>query len=91
MCNQSNKATLKIAKAAMFFIATMFATHAFAWGGVVSGKITAISLFGAGNLPFRVYLEGAPVLCTGGMAEGYTIFSDVGLFGRCRIGSLTVN
>jgi hypothetical protein len=33
-----------------------------AWGGVTTGKIANLHVSRAGNLPFRVYLEGSPVL-----------------------------
>ena len=47
-----------------------------AWGGVATAKIAQLHVTGAGNLPFRVYLEGAPVLCAGGMPEGYLDDTD---------------
>lgn len=64
-----------------------------AWGGVTTGKIAQLHVSNAGNLPFRVFLEGLPVLCTGGMAEGYlddTDYADVGQHSRCRIGYLVL-
>jgi len=45
-------------------------------GGVTTGKIAQVHVTNAGNLPFRVYLEGAPVLCAGGLAEGYLDDTD---------------
>lgn len=82
-----------------------------AWGGITTGKIVRLHVTGAGNLPFRVNLEGDPILCTGGLSEGYlddtdgnyktyvaallmakatgatvTLYADVGLYSRCRIG-----
>lgn len=47
-----------------------------AWGGITTGKIVRMDVANAGNLPFRVYLEGHPVLCTGGVAEGYLDDTD---------------
>jgi hypothetical protein len=107
---------LSMARAAVLLTAGMLPLHAFSWGGVASGKIAEIHATGGGNLPFRVYLTGAPVLCTNGMAEGYlddtdpnykvyvaalmmakltgatvTLYSDVGLFNRCRIGYVVVS
>lgn len=80
-----------------------------------SGKILQLDVATAGNLPFRVYLEGLPILCTGGIHEGYiddsdanykiyvaalmlakatgatvTLFSDIGLYGRCKVTYLSV-
>jgi len=43
---------------------------------VATGQVAEVHATGAGNLPFRVYLVGAPILCTGGMAEGYLDDTD---------------
>lgn len=59
-----------LAQVAAFALGACLQVPAFAWGGVTTGKISQAHVANAGNLPFRVYLEGAPVLCTGGMAEG---------------------
>ncbi len=37
----------------------------------VTGQVAELHATSAGNLPFRVLLVGAPILCAGGMAEGY--------------------
>lgn len=91
--------------------ATVFSLPAIAWDGVTTGKILQLDVSNAGNLPFRVLLEGTPVLCAGGVAEGYlddtdgnyktyvaalmmakatgatvTLYANLGLFSRCRIG-----
>jgi len=42
----------------------------------VSGKVHAVHVAEGGNLPFRVYLQGSPILCTGGMAEGFLDDAD---------------
>jgi hypothetical protein len=48
-----------------------------AWDGVTTGRISSIAVTGAGNLPFRVYLDGSPLLCgPSGMAEGYLDDTD---------------
>jgi len=65
-----------ISRVLALLIATLFPLHALSWGGVVSGKVAEIHATAAGNLPFRVYLVGAPVLCAGGMAEGYLDDAD---------------
>lgn len=57
-------------------VATVLPLPALAWGGVTTGKILRVHVTGAGNLPFRVNLEGHPVLCEGGMAEGYLDDTD---------------
>jgi hypothetical protein len=88
----------------------------FAWDGVTTGNILQVDVSQAGNLPFRVYLQGFPQLCGNGTAEGYlddgdanykvyvsallmakamnsavTLFANVGLYGRCRIGYIAVH
>jgi hypothetical protein len=54
----------------------LLSTSVLAWGGTTTGKIVQIHVGNAGNLPFRVYLEGAPILCQGGIAEGYIDDAD---------------
>ena len=39
---------------------------AYAWDGVVTGKILFFQTAPAGNMAFRVTLEGSPVMCNGG-------------------------
>lgn len=56
--------------------AALLPLHAAAWGGITTGKILQMDVAPAGNLPLRVWLEGTPVLCEGGMAEGYLDDSD---------------
>ncbi len=67
---------LDMAKALVLLVVGMFPFHAFSWGGVTTGKISQLHVAQAGNLPFRVYLEGNPVLCMDGLAEGYLDDSD---------------
>ena len=42
----------------------------------VTGQVAELHATNAGNLPFRVLLVGAPILCAGGMAEGYLEDTD---------------
>ena len=42
----------------------------------VTGQVAEFHATNAGNLPFRVFLVGAPILCAGGMAEGYLEDTD---------------
>ena len=65
-----------LAHAAALALAACMHLTATAWGGVTTGKVSQVHVANAGNLPFRVYLEGNPVLCTGGMAEGYLDDTD---------------
>jgi hypothetical protein len=106
----------RLGSTAALLLASMFPSHALPWGGVTTGRIAQLHISAAGNLPLRVYLEGAPVLCVNGMAEGYlddadpnykvyaaalmmakatgatvTLYADVGLYNRCRIGYVVVS
>ena len=65
-----------ISRAFVVLALALFPLHVFAWGGVTTGKIVEFHVTGAGNLPFRVFLEGSPVLCSGGMSEGYLDDTD---------------
>ncbi|WP_229954374.1 hypothetical protein [Parasphingorhabdus litoris] len=48
------------------------ATPAMAWDGAITGNVTQIDLTETGqNFGFRVYLEGRPVICTGGPDWAY--------------------
>ena len=65
-----------MAQAATLTLGACLHLAAAAWGGVTTGQISQVHVANAGNLPFRVYLEGNPVLCAGGMAEGYLDDTD---------------
>lgn len=65
-----------MAQAAALALGACLQLPAAAWGGITTGKIAQVHVTNAGNLPFRVYLEGSPVLCTGGLAEGYLDDTD---------------
>jgi hypothetical protein len=41
-----------------------------------SGKVREVHVTEAGNLPFRVLLQGNPILCTGGTPDGYLDDAD---------------
>lgn len=60
-----------LAQATALALGACLQLPAAAWGGVTTGRIAQLHVPSAGNLPFRVYLEGSPVLCAGGLAEGY--------------------
>lgn len=64
------------AQAAALALGACLQLPAAAWGGVTTGKISQLHVTAAGNLPFRVYLDGNPVLCAGGLAEGYLDDTD---------------
>lgn len=64
------------AQAAALALGACLQTAAAAWGGITTGKIAQLHVTRAGNLPFRVYPEGSPVLCEGGMPEGYLDDAD---------------
>lgn len=65
-----------LAQVAAFALGACLQSQAAAWGGVTTGKIFQVHVSNAGNLPFRVFLEGTPILCAGGMAEGYLDDTD---------------
>lgn len=65
-----------LAQVAAFVLGACLHLTAAAWGGVTTGKISQLHVTGAGDLPFRVYLDGNPVLCTGGMSEDYLDDTD---------------
>jgi len=46
----------------------------FAYDGIVSGQISGLGGFNAGNFPFRVGLAGGPPMC--GNANGWAYLSD---------------
>ena len=58
------------------YLGACLQTATAAWGGVTTGKIAQLHVTSAGNLPCRVHLEGSPVLCVGGMSEGYLDDTD---------------
>lgn len=47
---------------------------AFAWDGVITGKIETIHVTGGGNYGFRVTLRGSPAAC--GNANGWSYLND---------------
>ena len=61
---------------AMAFACSGLAHFSASAQAAVTGKVVQVHATGAGNLPFRVFLENAPVLCTAGMAEGYLDDTD---------------
>lgn len=66
-----NKHHRTIARAAALTLGARLSLPALSWDGVATGKVVQLHVSDAGNLPFRVFLEGDPVLCAGGLAEGY--------------------
>jgi hypothetical protein len=65
-----------LARTTALALSVLISFPALSWGGVTTGKIAFVHVTGAGNLPFRVNLEGGPVLCAGGMSEGYLDDTD---------------
>lgn len=65
-----------LAQVAAFALGACLQVPAAAWGGITTGKISQVHVSNAGNLPFRVALEGYPLLCAGGLAEGYLDDTD---------------
>jgi hypothetical protein len=63
-------------QAAALIAALALPLPSLAWGGITTGKISQMDVANARNLPFRVHLEGSPVLCEGGLAEGYVDDAD---------------
>lgn len=56
---------------ASFIASALMPGSSSAWDGYTSGRIQTIEVTQINNFPFRVQLEGGPVLCTGGHGWAY--------------------
>lgn len=50
--------------------------YLFAWDKATQGIIARIDLTNAGNMPFRITLQGAPTLCSNGIQSAYLDDTD---------------
>lgn len=53
------------------FLVSLLGSAVYAWDGTVRGKIEQIDVTNAGNFPFRVVLQGHPILCSSGQNWAY--------------------
>ena len=51
--------------------AALYAHTAIAWDGQTTGKIAVIEATSLNNYAFRIWLEGSPVMCSGGHRWAY--------------------